>query len=148
MLVTLFYVGYMVAEYPSTYLMQKFPTGKYLTANFILWGMIQFESCKKRGILTVPTGAVLACTSAASSFPGLAAGRFFLGVFEAPLNPGLVIITSSWWRTEEQARRTGLWYSLAGFASVAITMIFYGIAHINVSIFHLPTQSHEIELSY
>lgn len=38
LLVTLFYVGYLVAEYPSNYLMQKFPTGKYLTVNFILWG--------------------------------------------------------------------------------------------------------------
>lgn len=27
-----------VAEYPSTWLMQKCPTGKYLMANFIIWG--------------------------------------------------------------------------------------------------------------
>lgn len=39
LLVTLFYIGYLVAEYPSNYLMQKFPTGKYLTINFILWGV-------------------------------------------------------------------------------------------------------------
>ena len=39
LLVALFYIGYLVAEYPSNYLMQKFPTGKYLTVNFILWGM-------------------------------------------------------------------------------------------------------------
>lgn len=64
MLITLFYLGYLVAEYPSVWLMQKFPTGKYLTANFIIWG------------------AVLAATGAATSFPGLAVGRFFLGCFE------------------------------------------------------------------
>lgn len=29
---------YLVAEYPSNYLMQKFPTGKYITVNFVLWG--------------------------------------------------------------------------------------------------------------
>ena len=34
----MFYIGYLVAEYPSNYLMQKFPTGKYITVNFILWG--------------------------------------------------------------------------------------------------------------
>lgn len=39
LLVALFYIGYLVAEYPSNYLMQNFPTGKYLTINFILWGM-------------------------------------------------------------------------------------------------------------
>jgi MFS transporter, ACS family, allantoate permease len=118
MLVTLFYLGYLVAEYPSTYLMQKFPTGKYIMANFIIWG------------------AILACTSAATSFPGLAAGRFLLGAFEAPLNPGLVIITSSYWKKSEQARRTGIWYSLAGFSNIPITMVFYGIAHIeNTTLF-------------
>ncbi len=37
-LVALFYVGYLLAEYPTIYLMQKFPTGKYITVNFILWG--------------------------------------------------------------------------------------------------------------
>lgn len=39
MLVTLFYIGYLVAEYPANYLMQKFPTGKFLTVNVTLWGM-------------------------------------------------------------------------------------------------------------
>ncbi|KAF2730354.1 MFS general substrate transporter [Polyplosphaeria fusca] len=112
LLVTLFYIGYMVAEYPANYLMQKLPTGKFLTINFILWGV------------------VLACTGAATSFPGLAAGRFLLGVFEAPINPGLVVITSSWWKTSEQARRVGIWYSATGGLTVAITMAFYGIAHI------------------
>ena len=43
MLVALFYIGYLVAEYPSNYLMQKFPTGKYLTVNFILWGKHVFD---------------------------------------------------------------------------------------------------------
>lgn len=84
-------------------------------------------------MLTLHVGAILACTGAATSFPGLATGRFLLGFFEAPLNPGLVIITSSYWRVEEQARRTGLWYSLAGFVNIPITMVFYGIAHIVVS---------------
>jgi MFS transporter, ACS family, allantoate permease len=110
--VTLFYVGYLVAEYPANYLMQKFPTGKFITVNFILWG------------------AVLAATGAATSFPGLAVGRFLLGVFEAPINPGLVVITSTWWKTAEQPRRAGLWYAFIGALTLVVVMIFYGIAHI------------------
>ena len=137
MLVTLFYVGYLVSEYPSNYLMQKFPIGKYLTINFILWG-------KSQGIhhyimyTDLFVGIVLACSSAATNFAGLAACRFFLGVFEAPLNPGLIVITSSWWKNEEQARRVGLWYSSAGFVNVIVVLIFYGIAHIHVSDLPLP----------
>lgn len=76
---------------------------------------------------------MLACLSAATSFPGLAAGRFFLGAFEAPLNPGLVIITSSWWKTAEQPRRVGIWYSAAGAINLFVVLIFYGIAHMDVS---------------
>lgn len=49
---------------------------------------------------------------------------------QAPLNPGMVITTSSFWKSSEQARRTGLWYCLAGFTNIPITMVFYGIAHI------------------
>ncbi|KAM0723527.1 hypothetical protein Q7P37_000514 [Cladosporium fusiforme] len=114
LLVALFYIGYLVAEYPSNYLMQKFPTGKYLTVNFILWGV------------------VLACSGACTSFPGLAVCRFLLGVFEAPLNPGLIVITSAWWKTSEQARRVGVWYSMAGFINLPVAMVFYGLAHVEV----------------
>jgi MFS transporter, ACS family, allantoate permease len=110
--VTLFYVGYLVAEYPANYLMQKFPTGKFITVNFVLWGI------------------VLAATGAATSFPGLAVGRFLLGVFEAPINPGLVVITSTWWKTAEQPRRAGIWYAAIGALTLVVVMVFYGIAHI------------------
>jgi sugar phosphate permease len=128
----------MVAEYPANYLMQKFPTGKFLTINFILWGkntkiqpglpLSSFENGSD-----ICLGLVLACTGAATSFAGLAAGRILLGVFEAPINPGLVIITSSWWKTSEQARRVGIWYSATGALGIVCTLAFFGIAHIEVS---------------
>ncbi|KAJ5368641.1 uncharacterized protein N7496_008401 [Penicillium cataractarum] len=114
LLITLFYIGYLVAQYPTNYLMQRFPTGKYLTVNFILWGI------------------TLAATGSARSFATLAPARFFLGVFESCLNPGFVLISSSWWKREEQAARIGLWYSANGLASVPAGVLFWAIAHINV----------------
>ncbi|KAJ5683269.1 hypothetical protein N7462_006434 [Penicillium macrosclerotiorum] len=114
LLITIFYIGYLVAQYPTSYLMQRFPTGKYLTINFILWGI------------------VLAATGSATSFSTLAAARFFLGVFESCLNPGFVLISSAWWKREEQASRIGLWYSANGMASVPAGILFYAIAHIDV----------------
>jgi fucose permease len=42
LLISLFYIGYLVAQYPTNYLMQRFPTGKYLTINFMLWGIYLF----------------------------------------------------------------------------------------------------------
>ncbi|KAF3389439.1 hypothetical protein F1880_003412 [Penicillium rolfsii] len=114
LLITLFYIGYLVAQYPTNYLMQRFPTGKYLTVNFVLWGI------------------TLATTGSCKSFATLAPARFFLGVFESCLNPGFVLISSSWWKREEQAARIGLWYSANGLASVPAGVLFWAIAHIDV----------------
>ncbi|CAK7212681.1 hypothetical protein SBRCBS47491_001549 [Sporothrix bragantina] len=114
LLVTMFYLGYIVAEYPSLYLMQRFPTGKYMTVNFVLWGV------------------VLTCAGAATDFAGLATCRVLLGVFEAPLNAGMILVTASWWTKEEQPRRLGLWYSAIGFVNLFVVLIFYGVAHIQV----------------
>ena len=96
LLISIFYIGYLIAQYPTNVLMQKFPTGKYISINFVLWG------------------ATLAATGSATRFSTLAAGRFFLGVFESCLNPGFVLITSSWWKREEQTARVALWYCANG----------------------------------
>jgi len=37
-LISIFYIGYLVAQYPTNILMQRFPTGKYITVNFLLGG--------------------------------------------------------------------------------------------------------------
>jgi len=96
LLVSIFYIGYLVAQYPTNILMQRFPTGKYIAINFMLWG------------------ATLSATGSATNFATLAVGRFFLGVFESCLNPGFVLITSSWWKREEQSARVALWYCANG----------------------------------
>lgn len=114
LLITLFYLGYIFAQYPSLYLMQRFPTGKYITINFVAWGI------------------VLACTGAATNFASLAVCRVLLGIFEAPLNAGMIMITASWWKKEEQPRRLGLWYCSAGFVNLVVVLVFYGVAHIDV----------------
>ena len=94
--------------------MQRFPTGKYLAVNFAMWGV------------------VLTATASATSFPTLAVSRFFLGVFESCINPGFVLITSSWWKREEQTARIGLWYCANGLIGGPAGLIFWGIAHMSV----------------
>jgi sugar phosphate permease len=37
-LAMIFYVSYLVSEIPQGYLMQRFPTAKYLGIQVILWG--------------------------------------------------------------------------------------------------------------
>ncbi|GAM91251.1 hypothetical protein ANO11243_092980 [Dothideomycetidae sp. 11243] len=116
-LITLFYVGYLVAQYPANYIMQRYPVGKVITIAFLLWGI------------------TLATMGSATKFSTLAAARFFLGVFESCVNPGFILITSSWWKREEQMARIGFWYSANGLFGLPAVMIFYGIAHIKSSLY-------------
>ena len=62
-----------------------------------------------------------------------------MGVFESCVNPGFVLITSSWWKREEQAARFGIWYSANGLMGAPSGVIFWGIAHVHVSCLSSPT---------
>ncbi|KAK6083103.1 putative vitamin H transporter [Seiridium cupressi] len=109
---SIFYFGYLVAEYPGIAVLQRFPVAKFLGANIALWGVI------------------LMTTAACSSFGGLAAARFILGMTEATISPGFVAVTGIWWTRQEQASRSALWISFLGVGSFIGVLIAYGIGHI------------------
>lgn len=88
----LFYVAFLAFEFPHAYLMQRFPTAKYLGTMVCCWG------------------AVVACTSACNSYGSLVAVRFLLGMFESAISPSLILISSMWYRRSEQPKRIGFWY--------------------------------------
>lgn len=66
---SIFYFGYMGAQYPAGYLMQRFPTAKVLSVTCLGWGII---------LMTTP---------ACHNFAGIAVNRFLLGALEAFVNP-------------------------------------------------------------
>lgn len=67
---SIFYIGYLVFEYPHNRLMQRFPLGKYISISVILWGMI------------------LSATAGTSNATGVLVVRFFLGGFEGAVTAG------------------------------------------------------------
>jgi MFS family permease len=113
---SIFYFGYMFAEYPGVAVLQRFPVAKFLGANIVLWGCI------------------LMTTAACSSFAGLATVRFLLGATEATISPGFVAVTGMWWTRQEQAGRSALWISFLGVGSFVGTLVSYGIGHITGSL--------------
>ncbi|KAI8957673.1 MFS general substrate transporter [Daldinia sp. FL1419] len=113
---SIFYFGYLIAEYPGIAIIQRFPVAKFLGVNIVLWG------------------AILMTTAACSSFAGLAIVRFFLGVVEATISPGFVAVTGMWWTRQEQAGRSALWISFLGVGSFVGTLLAYGIGHIEGSL--------------
>jgi len=71
------------------------------------------------------------CHSACHDFAGLAAARTFLGVFEASINPGTMILFGMWYRRSEQPFRMGIWIGSAGIAYVISGITSFGIGHIS-----------------
>ncbi|KAI0015915.1 allantoate permease [Xylariomycetidae sp. FL0641] len=108
---TLLYLGVLVGEYPTNFLLQKLPVAKYLAANVFCWGVI------------------ISTSAAAKSFPALATVRFLLGVFEACAQPSFTIMTTMWYTKSEQAVLTSLWYSMTGLQLMVGGLISYGVSH-------------------
>ena len=54
--------------------------------------------------------------------------RCILGAFEATITPGFVIITSMWYKQNEQARRMGYWLACNGAASILGSFVAYGLS--------------------
>ncbi|KIY71116.1 putative MFS transporter [Cylindrobasidium torrendii FP15055 ss-10] len=71
--------------------------------------------------------------AASSSFPGLAACRFLLGLFEAACLPLFSILTSVWYRRAEQPMRVAIWYGTNGLGTIMASVFAYGFGHVENS---------------
>ncbi|CAG9949316.1 unnamed protein product [Clonostachys rosea f. rosea IK726] len=108
------YFGFLLMQFPNAWLLTKVRPGKYLAALIIFWGVL------------------LLCMAACHNFAGLATVRFFLGIFEAGQLPTCMILTSVWYRREEHALRTAIWYNT--FAGIFGGILSYAISSINGSL--------------
>ncbi|KAI9692731.1 MAG: hypothetical protein M1820_009403 [Bogoriella megaspora] len=113
---SIFYFGYLFAQYPAGYLMQRLPIAKVLGFTTLGWGII---------LITTP-----ACTN----FGGIAANRFLLGAMEAAVNPGFVLMMSMWYRSAEQPSRLGAYYCTNGVATMVGGLLGYAIGHITTGL--------------
>ncbi|ORY66591.1 major facilitator superfamily domain-containing protein [Pseudomassariella vexata] len=109
---SIFYFGYLFAQYPAGYLLQRLPIGKFIGSTAIGWGIL---------VITTP---------ACSSFAGIATNRFLLGVTEAVVNPGFVLIMAMWYKQQEQPLRLVTYYSMNGVAGIFGGLLGYAIGHI------------------
>ncbi|TPX13011.1 uncharacterized protein E0L32_006656 [Thyridium curvatum] len=108
---TAFFIGYAVAEFPQGFLIQRFPVSRVLGINVVLWGV------------------VICCSAAAQNFPGMAAARTLLGMFEAVISPALIMITSQWYTRRQATPRTGIWYCGLGLGQTVGGLISWAAQH-------------------
>lgn len=74
------------------------------------------------------------CHGAAQNFAGEATARTFLGVFEASINPGTMLLFSMYYKRQEQPLRMGIWIGSAGLGYVIAGIASFGIGHISSAI--------------
>ncbi|ORY55613.1 major facilitator superfamily transporter [Pseudomassariella vexata] len=95
-LTTCIYIAILFVEYPQNYIIARVPVAKYLGFSIIAWG------------------AILACHAACKNFAGLVVARTLLGIAESTCQPAFVVLSSMWYRREEQASRVTYWYMMNG----------------------------------
>ncbi|KAK8199266.1 putative MFS allantoate transporter [Phyllosticta capitalensis] len=109
---SIFYFGFLAWAFPTNFLLQRLPVGKYLGFNIFLWGVL------------------LMAQAASKNFATLAVLRALSGAAEACSDPAFMLITTMWYTRREQPVRMGLWYSANGVGIALGGLLGYGIGHI------------------
>jgi len=109
-LTTIFYLSYLVAEPFSNYLMQRFSINQTLGTMMILWGVV--------------VGAI----AASQNWATVMALRALQGALESSISPAFLIITASYWKTEEHSLRALIWGTSNSGMGIITALGMYGIA--------------------
>lgn len=120
---SIFYFGWLVAEYPMNVVLQKLPVGKSLSAAVLIWG------------------AMVMCLAAAKNAPGLMVMRFILGALEAIEFPAVTVLNTMWYKKSEQPIRMALTFTAFSSVSSDIQTSSYFLRE-SARLANLPTASH------
>ncbi|KAF8521397.1 MFS general substrate transporter [Hysterangium stoloniferum] len=115
---TVFYVSYLVFEYPQNLGLQRFPVGKWMSINIFCWGI------------------ALCAHAACKDFGQLFAVRFIMGMCEGSITAGFMIVTSMFYTHREQSQRVGYWFLMNGSAQIISGFLSFGVLHIHKSALH------------
>ncbi|KAH8830868.1 MFS general substrate transporter [Flagelloscypha sp. PMI_526] len=105
----IFYVSYLIVEVPSNWLVKKFKPNRWLPGLVMLWGFVTI------------------CTGFVKNFSGLLAIRWFLGLLEGGLLPGMVLYLSTLYKRHELQLRVGIFYASASLSGAFGGLLATGI---------------------
>ncbi|WVQ68000.1 uncharacterized protein L199_006206 [Kwoniella botswanensis] len=104
-LTTIFYLAYLIGEFPVAYLMQRFRIDRILAYCVLVWGVC------------------VLCLAACNNFRDWG----ILGFAESTVSPGFLIIVTAWYKREEQTIRVMLFFMMNSVFSLWVLMCCYGI---------------------
>ncbi|EJF58076.1 MFS general substrate transporter [Dichomitus squalens LYAD-421 SS1] len=108
---TLYFIGYVLFEVPCNIILKRTTPKFWLPTLTLLWGI------------------VATLTGVTQGLSGFFAARFFLGVAESGLFPGVVFYLSMWYKRRERQYRVSLFFSAASLAGAFGGIFAWGIAH-------------------
>jgi MFS family permease len=101
---TIYFVGYVIFEIPCNLILKRTTPQFWLPTLMLSWGIV---------------ATLMGITQ---NFAGFMVARFFLGVTESGLFPGVVYYLSMWYRREEQHYRVALFFSAASLAGAFVSI--------------------------
>lgn len=115
-LAAMVYAGYWFGTYPAGWLIGRYRAQRVMAVSCLIWGLM-----------------VVLLTQARSYSSALAV-RFFLGIFEAAVTPGLTLMTGFYYTRREIPLRQCIWYSSLGWGGIIGSYISMGISTLPKSI--------------
>ncbi|CAI6277477.1 unnamed protein product [Periconia digitata] len=108
---TLYFLGYVLFELPCNIILKRTTPKFWLPTLTIAWGIV---------------ATLMGVTQ---NLAGFFVVRFFLGVTESGLFPGVVYYLSMWYKRDERQYRISLFFSCASLAGAFGGILAYGIGH-------------------
>ncbi|TDZ19885.1 putative transporter [Colletotrichum orbiculare MAFF 240422] len=106
---TIFYLSYLVCEFPGNWLIQKSHTGKFLSVVMVSWGLV------------VP------CVAFARNFAHLMVLRTLQGALECTISPNFMLITGAWYTSQDHTLRSVIWGTSNAGMNIITELCMYGI---------------------
>lgn len=104
-----FYLGYLVFVFPMSYLIMKMPLAKTTGAVITVWGI------------------TIMCTAACKNMQGYLALRTLLGALESTIMPAYTVLTSQYYKRDQQYQRTLMWFSMNGLGTILSNSLGIGL---------------------
>ncbi|KAI0479506.1 major facilitator superfamily domain-containing protein [Xylariaceae sp. FL0804] len=108
------YAGYFFGQYPCGWLIGRYPAQKIIAISILIWGtlVVILTQCR--------------------TYSAALGVRFLMGIFEAAVTPGFVLMTAFWYTSREIPLRQCIWYSSLGFGGIVGSYISTGVAELPV----------------
>ncbi|RFU75029.1 major facilitator superfamily [Trichoderma arundinaceum] len=105
-----YYISYIILEVPSNMIIKKFRPSLYLSSLMFCWGIINM------------------CMGFVHSYGALIGLRFLLGIFEAGVLPGIIYVTSMYYKRHEYQKRMSFFFCSTVVAGAFGGLLAYAIS--------------------